>query len=593
MKKLFAFILGLLLVADILFAQPWIYDFGTEIKSYSTTEHSNYNFLPDPQSGYDIVKIGYSGSINLENPGLLDFGSGSELRIVASHLGKCNKASIYNYPNSKLFYIRYNLLLGDSLGGNTANSGTCYFVVGNNSTNNNSSFSGDSSYNRDYDFTILSFTFGESGSIITQYLYGGSIDSGTLSSNPISQGSNYLIEIWGNNTEFNKTYYKNGTSNTLNKNYMNLWINGVKYNLRKANIANDTNINSFLFCVERSTNNVANCFVDNIVYSNELYSSPYTQASLLSNQTVTSNSCDLTWTVGNGNKRIAILSTNNNIIAPEDGTDPEPNSVFGNRGQQVVYNGTGNSVTISGLSSSTEYYAKVFEANGSGIATMYNTTESSDNAIQFVTSEDTLPVELSNFRAELDYQNRIQLMWVTQSEVNLLGYYIHRNNEDDVTTAELISPIITASNTTSTQLYVFTDTSVNEAGNYYYWLQCIDYNGDEKFFGPSICLYDFPETNSGSEIPLREGIRSIFPNPFNPCTTISYQLESAGSMELTIYNIKGQKVLGKSLEHSEKGNYKFLWDGCDEKGKACGSGIYTIRMKCRGRNYLRKVAIIK
>ncbi len=45
MKKLFAFILGLLLVADILFAQPWIYDFGTEIKSYSTTEHSNFGFL--------------------------------------------------------------------------------------------------------------------------------------------------------------------------------------------------------------------------------------------------------------------------------------------------------------------------------------------------------------------------------------------------------------------------------------------------------------------------------------------------------------------------------------------------------------------
>jgi len=45
MKKLFAFILGLLLVADILFAQPWIYDFGTEIKSYSTTEHSNFGFF--------------------------------------------------------------------------------------------------------------------------------------------------------------------------------------------------------------------------------------------------------------------------------------------------------------------------------------------------------------------------------------------------------------------------------------------------------------------------------------------------------------------------------------------------------------------
>ena len=589
MKKILVIVFGLLLVAGILFAQPWIYDFGIDIKSDSTY-HSSLNFLPQPPSGEDFIRISNrGGSINLDNPGLIDFGYDSELRIVASSTGSCNKASIYNYEDANLFYIKFNLLLGDSDGGITANSGTFNFVVGNNSNGN---FSNDSGYNRDYSFTILSFAFGESGSIVTQNLW-GSTSTETLSSNPISQGSNYLIEIWGNNTDRNKTYYKNGTSYTLNQNYMHLWINGVKYSKPKANITVNTNINSFMFYGVSSTNNVANCFIDNIVYSNELYSSPSTQASFFSNQTVTSNTCDLTWTVGNGNKRIVILSTNSNIIAPEDGTDPEPNSVYCNKGQQVVYNGTGNSVTVSGLSSSTAYYAKVFEVNGSGIATMYNTTESSENSIQFITSEDTLPVELSNFRAELDYQNRIQLMWVTQSEVNLLGYYIYRNNEDDVTSAELISPIITASNTTSTQLYVFTDTSVNEAGSYYYWLQCIDYKGNEKFFGPSICRYEFPGTNSGSEIPLQEGIRSIFPNPFNPCTTINYEMESAGSMELTIYNIKGQKVLGKTFEHSEKGNYKFLWDGCDEKGKVCSSGIYTIRMKCRGRNYLKKVVIIK
>jgi len=589
MKKILVIVFGLLLVAGILFAQPWIYDFGTDIKSDSTY-HSSLNFLPQPPSGEDFIRISNrGGSINLDNPGLIDFGYDSELRIVASSTGSCNKASIYNYEDANLFYIKFNLLLGDSDGGITANSGTFNFVVGNNSNGN---FSNDSGYNRDYSFTILSFAFGESGSIVTQNLW-GSTSTETLSSNPISQGSNYLIEIWGNNTDRNKTYYKNGTSYTLNQNYMHLWINGVKYSKPKANITVNTNINSFMFYGVSSTNNVANCFIDNIVYSNELYSSPSTQASFFSNQTVTSNTCDLTWTVGNGNKRIVILSTNSNIIAPEDGTDPEPNSVYCNKGQQVVYNGTGNSVTVSGLSSSTTYYAKVFEVNGSGIATMYNTTNTSENSIQFITLEDTLPVELSNFRAELDYPNRIKLMWVTQSEVNLLGYYIYRNNENDVTTAELISPLITASNTTSTQLYVFTDTSVNEAGDYHYWLQCIDYKGNEKFFGPSICRYEFPGTNSGSEIPLREGIRSIFPNPFNPCTTINYEMESAGSMELAIYNIKGQKVLGKTFEHSEKGNYKFLWDGCDEKGNVCSSGIYTVIMRCGERNYIRKMTILQ
>ena len=590
MKKLAVIACGFLWMNTFLWATTWTYDFGTTTGSYTSTSSNCNKFLPQPVSGEDYVKVGGNGSINLDNPGLNNFGTGSELRIVAPSTGDMAKVSIYDFFGTLLFYTRFNILFGDSAGGNTADSGVFYLILG-----NGNSFSTDASINRDESFTVLSFTFSDADTLTVKYLWGIS-SSNILSNACLKKGTNNIIEIWCNNNNISKykTYYRNGAgSYTIYSNKLHLWINGKQYILSKANLPNDNYIDSFMFCGEMSKNNVANCFIDNIVYSNGLYSSPSTQASFFSNQTVTSNSCDLTWTVGNGNKRIVILSTNNNIIAPEDGTDPEPNSVYCNKGQQVVYNGTGNSVTVSGLSSSTTYYAKVFEVNGSGIATMYNTTESSENSIQFITSEDTLPVELSNFRAELDYQNRIQLMWVTQSEVNLLGYYIYRNNEDDVTSAELISPIITASNTTSTQLYVFTDTSVNEAGSYYYWLQCIDYKGNEKFFGPSICRYEFPVTNSGSEIPLQEGIRSIFPNPFNPCTTINYEMESAGSMELTIYNIKGQKVLGKTFEHSEKGNYKFLWGGCDEKGKLCSSGIYTIRMKCRGRNYLKKVVIIK
>jgi len=590
MKKLAVIACGFLWMNTFLWATTWTYDFGTTTGSYTSTSSNCNKFLPQPVSGEDYVKVGGNGSINLDNPGLNNFGTGSELRIVAPSTGDMAKVSIYDFFGTLLFFTRFNILFGDSAGGNTADSGVFYLILG-----NGNSFSTDASINRDESFTVLSFTFSDADTLTVKYLWGIS-SSNILSNACLKKGTNNIIEIWCNNNNISKykTYYRNGAgSYTIYSNKLHLWINGKQYILSKANLPNDNYIDSFMFCGEMSKNNVANCFIDNIVYSNGLYSSPSTQASFFSNQTVTSNSCDLTWTVGNGNKRIVILSTNNNIIAPEDGTDPEPNSVYCNKGQQVVYNGTGNSVTVSGLSSSTAYYAKVFEVNGSGIATMYNTTESSENSIQFITSEDTLPVELSNFRAELDYQNRIQLMWVTQSEVNLLGYYIYRNNEDDVTSAELISPIITASNTTSTQLYVFTDTSVNEAGSYYYWLQCIDYKGNEKFFGPSICRYEFPGTNSGSEIPLQEGIRSIFPNPFNPCTTINYEMESAGSMELTIYNIKGQKVLGKTFEHSEKGNYKFLWGGCDEKGKLCSSGIYTVIMRCGERNYIRKMTILQ
>ena len=79
---------------------------------------------------------------------------------------------------------------------------------------------------------------------------------------------------------------------------MHLWINGVKYSLNKANIAANMTINSFMFYGADSNNNVANCFVDNIVYSKALYSSPSNQASFFSNQNCSSNSIELTWTPG-------------------------------------------------------------------------------------------------------------------------------------------------------------------------------------------------------------------------------------------------------------------------------------------------------
>jgi len=471
MKKILVIVFGLLLVVGILFAQPWILDFGETEKSILANTISTDLFAL-PSSGNMRARVGNAGGgVFLKNTFIDSLGSGMELRIKGPDSTTNNLVQVYDFPSNEVIYIKYEFLLGGDVGLNSNFGTICFYCGAGNSFSINS-------IDINQVFIGLKWVFQEKQNLITSYLNGESWT--TISPSPMKQSNIYEIELYGNNSNSIATYSKNTTEYSVNPQTFDFWINGqlIGDDFSKGPLLTNTSINAFMF--SGTGNDSANCFVDNLLYSN---------------------------------------------VLPIE--------------------------------------------------------------------EDTLPVELSNFRAELDYQNRIKLMWVTQSEVNLLGYYIYRNNEDDVTTAELISPIITASNTTSTQLYVFTDTSVNEAGDYHYWLQCIDYKGNEKFFGPSICRYEFPGTNSGSEIPLREGIRSIFPNPFNPCTTINYEMESAGSMELAIYNIKGQKVLGKTFEHSEKGNYKFLWDGCDEKGNVCSSGIYTVIMRCGERNYIRKMTILQ
>ncbi len=80
-------------------------------------------------------------------------------------------------------------------------------------------------------------------------------------------------------------------------------------------------------------------------------------------------SAQLSFTAGNGANRIVVVSTTNFSNTPVNGTAYTANTTFGSgstvgAGNFVVLNGTGNSVTINGLTANTTYYAKVFEYNG-------------------------------------------------------------------------------------------------------------------------------------------------------------------------------------------------------------------------------------
>ncbi|MCK4653821.1 MAG: T9SS type A sorting domain-containing protein, partial [Candidatus Cloacimonetes bacterium] len=69
-----------------------------------------------------------------------------------------------------------------------------------------------------------------------------------------------------------------------------------------------------------------------------------------------------------------------------------------------------------------------------------------------------------------------------------------------------------------------------------------------------------------------------YPNPFNPETVIRYSIGEEGKVELTIYNIKGQKVKTLVNETIPAGEYSIIWDGKDSNGKRVSSGIYFYKM---------------
>ncbi len=101
---------------------------------------------------------------------------------------------------------------------------------------------------------------------------------------------------------------------------------------------------------------------------------PAIQAHDLSFSGVGTTGMTASWINGDGAKRIVILNTSNSFTNPADGSDPVANPAYGGTGEQVVYNGAGNSVAVTGLAGSTTYWFRVYEYNGAGSATRYLTS---------------------------------------------------------------------------------------------------------------------------------------------------------------------------------------------------------------------------
>ena len=109
---------------------------------------------------------------------------------------------------------------------------------------------------------------------------------------------------------------------------------------------------------------------------------PTTQVSSATTSSVGYNGFTLSWTNGNGNRRVVILNTGT-ITDPTNGNAAAltANAVYAGSGQQIMYDGTGTSVAITGLTAGTTYTYKVYEYTrcGSGPYDYYYNVTSGTN----------------------------------------------------------------------------------------------------------------------------------------------------------------------------------------------------------------------
>lgn len=96
-----------------------------------------------------------------------------------------------------------------------------------------------------------------------------------------------------------------------------------------------------------------------------------------------------------------------------------------------------------------------------------------------------------------------------------------------------------------------------------------------------------------SGLPAEYILEQNYPNPFNPSTAIRFGLPEAGEVELSIYNIMGEKVITLVKEYRQAGYYTVIWEAKSQSGETLPSGIYFSVMKAGSFSQTKKIIFLK
>jgi hypothetical protein len=102
--------------------------------------------------------------------------------------------------------------------------------------------------------------------------------------------------------------------------------------------------------------------------------------------------------------------------------------------------------------------------------------------------------------------------------------------------------------------------------------------------------FDVPD---GGLVPLATALRGNYPNPFNPMTTIAFDLAKEGRVRIAIYGVDGRLVREVTNGHYAAGRHEEVWDGRDGGGRGVASGTYLYVMESAGYRETRRMLLLQ
>jgi hypothetical protein len=194
----------------------------------------------------------------------------------------------------------------------------------------------------------------------------------------------------------------------------------------------------------------------------------------------------------------------------------------------------------------------------------------------FIDTATVLPVELTHFSSSIN-NKKVELSWETATETNNYGFQIERQFENN-TYWSVIGFVKGNGNSYSPKIYSFSDLPSLSA-TYKYRLKQVDLNGNYKYSSEIEVVY-----NNVTSFSLDQN----FPNPFNPSTTISYQLSAEGLVSIKVYDVLGKEIVTLVNEVKQSGLHEV-----DFNASGYGSGIYLYKMTVNNFSQTHKMIVLK
>ena len=135
-----------------------------------------------------------------------------------------------------------------------------------------------------------------------------------------------------------------------------------------------------------------------------------------------------------------------------------------------------------------------------------------------------------------------------------------------------------------------------------------DFTDRPDVFGPAQLTYVCAAVKNGVEVargaevtvafsgqpqPLTLALKPNYPNPFNPSTTVPFEIAKAGRVRLTVFDLGGRQVAVLADGEYGMGYHEEVWLGKDAAGRQVPSGPYYLRLESGGQVRMRQMMLLK